>query len=50
MIRISVDSFSSLIRLIMMAVKSGATVFNSGSGGGVWVAIRVYAGISSLWR
>jgi hypothetical protein len=33
-----------------MAVKSGAGVLDSGSGCGVWVAMRVYAGMSSLWR
>jgi hypothetical protein len=49
-IRISVDSFSSLIRLITMAVKSGAGVLDSGPGCDVWVAMRVYAGMSSLWR
>jgi hypothetical protein len=49
-ISISVDSFSSLMRLSTIAVKSGAGVFDSGFGCGVWVAMRVYAGMSSLWR
>jgi hypothetical protein len=31
-----------------MAVKSGANVLESGCGGGVCVAISVYAGVSSL--
>ena len=34
-IKMSVDSLSSLIRLITMAVKSGASVLDSGSGAGV---------------
>jgi hypothetical protein len=49
-IKISVLSLSSLIRFITMAVKSGATEPDSGfGGGGVCVAIRVYAGVPSLY-
>lgn len=47
-ITMSVDSFSSLIKFRTIAVKSGAEFFASGFGGGVWVAIRVYAGVPSL--
>lgn len=50
MISISVDSFSSLIRLSTIAVKSGAGILDSGPGCGVWVAMRVYAGMSPLQR
>lgn len=43
----SVDSFSKRRSVRMMAVKSGAADLDcDGSGGGVWVAMRVYAGIS----
>lgn len=48
-INTSVDSFSNLRRVKMMAVKSGAEVATLfGSGRGVCVAIREYAGKSSL--
>jgi hypothetical protein len=46
----SVCSFSSRIRFITIAVKSGAGFLDCGSAGGVCVAMRVYAGISSLER
>lgn len=48
MIRISVLSFSNLTSVKTMAVKSGD--FEFGAGGGVCVAMRVYAGISGLAR
>lgn len=40
-------SFSSLTRVSTMAVKSG--LLESGAAGGVWVAMRVYDGVPSLF-
>lgn len=46
---ISVDSFSSLIKFSTIAVKSGDCLrTDSTEASGVWVAIRVYVGVSFL--
>jgi hypothetical protein len=45
---ISVVSLSSRMSVRTIAVKSVVSFWESGSGRGVWVATRVYAGMPSL--